>query len=110
MTNRNRTTTTLVGAILEEEVVLTLDEVCHAARLSSRRVIELTREGIVEPIAESAGGKPESWCFRGVDLKRMRCARRLEEDLGINTPGIALALDLLDELERLRRRLGRFEP
>ena len=45
MTSSNRKTTTLVGTILEEEVVLTLDEVCHAARLSSRRVIELTREG-----------------------------------------------------------------
>ena len=104
MTSRD-TKTTLVGAILEEEVVLSMDEVCRASRVSTEWVIELAREGIVEPI----GGKPESWSFRGVDLQRIRCARRLEEDLGVNTPGIALALDLLEELERLRARLGRFE-
>jgi chaperone modulatory protein CbpM len=106
MTTGDKGKTTLVGVILEEEVVMTLEEVCRASRLSSVRVIELAREGIVEPV----GSKPESWRFRGTDLQRIRCARRLEEDLGVNTPGIALALDLLDELERLRARLGRFEP
>jgi chaperone modulatory protein CbpM len=33
----------------------------------------------------------------------------MQRDLGINTPGAALALDLLDELEQLRSRLRRFE-
>jgi chaperone modulatory protein CbpM len=39
----------------------------------------------------------------------VRCALRLERDLGVNLAGAALALDLLDELNRLRarqRRLG----
>lgn len=105
MTGREKKTTTLVGTILEEEVVLSLDELCHASRLSVERVVELVHEGVIEP----SGGNPESWSFRGMDLQRTRCARRLQEDLGVNTPGIALALDLLDELEVLRTRLGRFE-
>jgi chaperone modulatory protein CbpM len=106
MTSRDAKTTTLVGTILEEEVVLSLGELCRASRLSAERVIELADEGIIEPI----GGSPESWRFRGVSLQRIRCARRLEEDLGVNTAGVALILDLLDELEQLRARLGRFEP
>ena len=34
----------------------------------------------------------------------------LEEDLGVNTPGVALVLDLLEELELVRARLDRIEP
>jgi len=105
MTRRENSTATVIGTILEDEVVFSLAELCRASQLPAERVIELVQEGIVEPI----GRNPESWEFRGVSLRRIRCARRLEEDLGVNTPGIALALDLLDELHRLRARLGRFE-
>jgi chaperone modulatory protein CbpM len=105
MTTGERKSTTLVGTILEEEVVLSIDEVCVASRVSTQRIVELAQEGIIEPI----GGRPQNWRFRGVDLQRIRCARRLQEDLGVNTPGIALALDLLEELERLRERIGRLE-
>ena len=105
MTSRTTKTTTLRGAILEEEVVLSLAELCRAARLSADRVIELAEEGIVEPLDR----EPGRWHFRGTALRRVRCARRLEEDLGVNTPGVALALDLLDELAQLRARLERLE-
>ena len=105
MTSRDKQPQTLVGAILEEEVELTLADLCRASQLPAERVIEWVHEGVVEPV----GRNPESWSFRGVSLRRVRCARRLEEDLGVNTAGIALALDLLDEIERLRARLGRFE-
>ena len=105
MTSRDTRKTTLVGTILEEEVVLSLDELCRASRLPAERVIELAEEGVIEPI----GRAPENWRFHGVSLRRIRCARRLEEDLGVNTAGIALVLDLLDEVERLRGRLGRVE-
>jgi chaperone modulatory protein CbpM len=102
MTSRGTKKTTLVGTILEEEVVLSLGELCRASRLSAERVIELAEEGVVEPIGRS----PENWRFRGVNLRRIRCAQRLEEDLGVNTAGVALVLDLLEELEGLRTRLG----
>ena len=105
MTSRETKTTILTGTILEEEVVLSLGELCRASRLSAERVIELADEGVIEPI----GGSPETWRFHGVSLQRLRCAQRLEEDLGVNTAGVALILDLLDELEHLRARLGRFE-
>jgi chaperone modulatory protein CbpM len=103
MTRRDPKSTELVGTILEEEVVLSLAELCRASRLSAERVIELADEGIVEPI----GRRPESWQFRGISLRRIRCAQRLEDDLGVNLAGVALALDLLDEIERLRGRLQR---
>ncbi len=105
MTSRGTKKTTLVGTILEEEVVLSLGELCRASRLSAERVIELAEEGVIEPM----GRGPETWRFRGVSLRRIRCAERLEEDLGVNTAGAALVLDLLEEVERLRARLDRFD-
>jgi chaperone modulatory protein CbpM len=105
MASSDTNKTVLVGTILEEEVVLSLGELCRASRLSAERVIELAEEGVVEPIGRS----PERWQFRGVSLRRIRRARRLKEDLGINTAGVALVLDLLEELEELRTRLGRFD-
>jgi len=106
MTSKDTKKTVLIGTILEEEVVLSLGALCRASRLSAERVIELAEEGVVEPIGRS----PESWQFRGVSLRRIRCAQRLGDDLGVNTAGVALVLDLLEELEELRARPGRFEP
>jgi chaperone modulatory protein CbpM len=105
MSSRETRKTALVGTILEEEVVLTLGELCRASRLSAERVIELADEGIIEPIGRS----PQKWRFRGASLRRIRCAQRLEADLGVNPAGVALVLDLLDELHQLRMRLERFE-
>jgi chaperone modulatory protein CbpM len=39
----------------------------------------------------------------------VRITRNLQRDLGVNTPGAALALELLEELEQLRARLRRLE-
>lgn len=99
-------TTTLVGTIVEEEVVMSLGELCRAAQLSAERVIELAEEGVIEPV----GRDPRSWRFRGTSLRRIRCALRLEADLGVNVAGVALALQLLDEVGELRARLARLEP
>ena len=94
----------LYGDILEESVELTMAELCHACQVPAERVIELVAEGVVEPL----GRDPAGWRFRGVSLWRVRCALRLERDLGVNVAGAALALDLLEELEAMRSRLARF--
>ena len=93
----------LVGDVLEEDVELTLAELCRVCRLPADVVYELVEEGIVEPL----GRDPASWRFRGVSVHRARCALRLERDLGVNLAGAALVLDLLTEVESLRARLAR---
>ena len=49
------------------------------------------------------------WRFSGAQLRRARIALRLERDLGLNAAGVALVLELLEELEQFRRerRSGR---
>ena len=93
----------LTGDLLDEEMDLTLADLCHACRLPAERVYELVEEGIVEPM----GRDPVRWRFQGVSVRRVRCAIRLERDLGVNLAGAALALDLLEELESLRARVQR---
>ncbi len=95
----------LSGQVLEEEVEFTLAELCRACQLPAERILDLVDEGVVEPL----GRDPASWRFRGISVRRVRCARRLEQDLGVNIAGAALALELLEENERLRARLRRFE-
>jgi chaperone modulatory protein CbpM len=53
------------------------------------------------------GSSPEDWRFSGESLKRAKTAAHLTHDLELNTPGVALALDLLDEISRLRNQLVR---
>jgi len=95
----------LDGEVLEEDVELTLAELCRACQVPAEQVFELVEEGLVEPL----GREPARWRFHGVSLRRVRCALRLERDLGVNLAGAALALELLDELQAMRERLKRLE-
>lgn len=95
----------LSGEIVEEDIELSLADLCRACQLPAERVFELVQEGVIEPV----GRDPARWRFQGISVRRVRCALRLEQDLGINVAGVALALDLLEELERLRARLRRLD-
>ena len=93
----------LTGEILDERVEYDLEGLCQICRLERRQVIELVVENVVEP----AGEDPEHWRFTGSEVTRVQVAARLSRDLGLTVPGVALALDLLDEIERLRAALHR---
>lgn len=95
----------LAGEVLEEDIELSLGELCRACQLPAERIFELVEEGVVDPL----GRDPRQWRFQAVSIRRVRCAHRLEQDLGVNAAGAALALDLLEELEQLRVRLQRLE-
>ncbi len=91
----------LTGLLLDEEETLTLGEFSRACAMHAEWVVELVEEGVLEP----TGRGHTKWRFTGDSLRRARIAARLQRDMGINLPGIALALDLLDEIEALRKRL-----
>ena len=93
------------GMLLDERLEFTLDEVCRVSGLQARVIVNMVTEGMLEPLGES----PERWRFPGDTLARLRRAQRLQADLGINLPGVALALDLLDELRALRCRVANLE-
>lgn len=96
---------TVTGVLLDERTELSIGDICRACSGSTSWVIELVEEGVLEPV----GDEQTAWRFSAASLQKARVARRLQQDLEINTAGIALALDLLEELEALRARLSRFD-
>lgn len=95
----------LTGEIIEEQVELTLSDLCRACQMPAEHVFDLVEQGVIEPV----GSDPARWRFSGISVRRVRCAQRLRQDLGVNVAGAALAIELLEELERLRARLRRLE-
>jgi chaperone modulatory protein CbpM len=95
----------LTGILLDEQAELSIGDLSQACSTSVEWVVELVEEGVLEP----TGQKPEQWRFSGTNLVRARTAVRLQQDLQINLAGVALALDLIEEIEMLRDRLRRFE-
>ena len=95
--------TTLTGLLLDDQIELSLTEICEACSASPEWIIELVEEGVLEPI----GGEQADWKFHGPSLQKAHAAIRLHRDLDINLAGVALALDLLEEIESLRARLRR---
>jgi chaperone modulatory protein CbpM len=99
------TSKTLIGILLDEQAELSLHELCHACSTSTEWVIELVDEGVLEPI----GQDHSHWRFSGTSLLRARAAMRMQQDLQINLAGVALALDLMEEMDAMRERLRRLE-
>jgi chaperone modulatory protein CbpM len=59
-------------------------------------------------IIESRVGQKE-WRFSMNDLRRIKTALRLQRDLEVNLAGVALVLDLLDQLKELETQMSLFE-
>ena len=93
----------LRGSVVEDDIELTIVELCRACRTSEHEIELWVVEGVLQPRGESR----ESWRFGGDALARMRVATRLTRDLDLNAPGVALALDLLDRIAELESRLVR---
>ncbi len=100
----------LEGILLDETIELSLRELCRACSSSEEWLIELVEEGALEPIEDlSVSIQPAQWHFTVNSIQRARTAMRLQRDLEINLSGIALALDLLNEIEALKSQLKVFE-
>lgn len=92
----------MAGLLLDEACLLTLGELSRACRVHAEWIVELVEQGVIEP----KGRDLQHWRFTGSCLVRVQQVRRLQRDLGVNLAGAALALDLLDEVHRLRSRLS----
>jgi chaperone modulatory protein CbpM len=92
----------VTGIILEEQIELTLAEISRGCAVHAECIIELVEEGVLVPI----GRDPRDWRFTGSHMRRAAVALRLQRDLGVNLAGVALALELLDELNAARSRLN----
>jgi|AntDeeMetagen192_2_1112575.scaffolds.fasta_scaffold01882_3 chaperone modulatory protein CbpM len=88
--------------MMDEFMQLTLRDLCYDCQVNAEYVIELVEFGIVQP---RRGRTPREWVFAGEDLVRVKKAERLRRDLEVNLPGVALSLDLIEEVRDLRRQV-----
>ena len=85
----------------ESESVFSLSEICERCGLHAELITEMVEYGIVAPIEPAQ----QRWQFTTAALLRLRRAQRLQRDLELNLPGLALSLELLDEIESLRSEM-----
>jgi chaperone modulatory protein CbpM len=90
---------------LDDNAELNIEEVCSACRITPEFVQALIAEGIIEPRIKSES----VYFFPGSQLKLIRTAARLHQDLEINYAGVGLALELMRELQDLRVRMRLYE-
>ncbi len=93
------------GYVVEEELELSLSELSQLCCVNAEWLMELVAEGVIEPLEA-----PHGWRFAGACIQRVRAVQRLQRDLGLNLPGAALTLELLDEIDVLRMRLATLSP
>jgi MerR family transcriptional regulator/heat shock protein HspR len=71
--------------------------------LPPSRVRRYVKVGLVATVVDERG----TTVLGAAELARLRKIRRLTNDLGLNTPGVEVALRLLDEIDALRANLAR---
>ena len=93
----------LTATLIDDATPMTLAELARACRAAEEQVHIWVVEGVLQP----SGNSPPEWRFAGASLKRARLAVTLTREMEINAPGVALALDLMDEIEALKSSLRR---
>ncbi len=89
----------LSGSIFEETTEITIVELCDVCSVGRTTIDEMIDEGILEPTHSNRDQLPYQ------SVQRTRTVIHLQRDLGVNLAGAALALQLLERIEELRRQL-----
>lgn len=94
------------------KITVCTSEICQLVEVTEQDMIDIVSHGIIQPHDMQA----TEWQFDDEVVAEIARATRLRRDLQINWAGVALALELLDEVNtlrrencELRRRLKRFE-
>ena len=102
MSNQSPSTAASASELLEPGAFCSLDEICVACNVDADWIVELVQHGAIEPVGQAQ----TDWQFTSVTITRVAKAKRLQSDLELNPPAVALVLDLLDQIHQLRRRAG----
>lgn len=90
----------LSGDIIEDSQNVSLSTLCHCCSLPAEVIMQMIEHGIIEPL--ESGVSSHHWQFSAECVIRIKSAHRIQNDLGVNLEGTALALELLDEIKQLR--------
>jgi chaperone modulatory protein CbpM len=80
--------------------MLEIREFLFHAQLSDAEIEAWIAAGWLKPQRSNQGA-----AFSEIDLARVQLIRDLQQDFGVNDDGVAIILDLIDQLHGLRRSL-----
>ncbi len=93
---------------LELDHKYNLEDLCQRLRLESEFVLQCVDYGIAQakPERETPGNaRAQKLVFTEQEALRLKKAARLQRDFGLDYSGLALVLDLLEDVEALRARV-----
>lgn len=96
--------TLIEGQLIDDRDEITVVQLCRRCAVEAEMVERLIAEGIIEPSRQEG----DELYFPQSSMKRTRIVMRLRSDLGVNMAGAALALELLERIEDLQKRLASF--
>lgn len=93
--------TILTGVLINETTTFSFIEVCHKYHIPKELLIEMVDQGLFSLQSTEI----EHIELDQKALHRIETAFRLHRDLDINLPGVALALELLEKMDKMREEL-----
>ena len=99
----NDKATALTGLVFDESSEITIVELCEVCSVDQQTITDLIAEGILEPL--DSDGEQARLPYSSV--RRTHTVVHLQRDLGVNLAGAALALELLERIDKLRAQLRR---
>lgn len=81
------------------QITLTITEFCLHTGVTEAELTEVVGLGVIQPSDPQA----DNWLFDDGALLAFNRAQRLQRELALDWPGVAVTLTLLDEIEQLRK-------
>lgn len=91
-----------LGVIVDENITISYVSVCNKYHVSEQVLLDFIEHGLFRDRVSFK----ERLDFDGNMLSRLESACRLYNDLQINPPGVVLALELLDRLDKINDELA----
>lgn len=93
----------IAGVLVNDDsTTITYTQVCRMHNIPENELNDLLEYGLFRQVTTSI----TQTSFNQDMLNRIHSARRLQSDLGVNSPGVVLILELRDELDELRNQLA----
>lgn len=90
----------LEGILQDENVTYSIIEISELCAISEEMIVQMIEYDIITPSQDN------QQMFNYIALHRAQKAMRLHQDLEINWAGIAVILDLLNEINELKKRVA----
>jgi len=91
------------GSVLCEDETISLIEFCRCSAIPVEHVVAMVEYGVFQPINDKLSHI--RWRFTLNCVVKAQTAMRLQRDLDLNIAGAALAIELLDEIKLLRKKI-----